>query len=58
MVDCLDAFAAILSPGLMQRYALALIPTGEPTSGTHCFRAKYLGIFSYVKNLQKLAKGQ
>jgi hypothetical protein len=24
---------------------LTLIPTGEPTSGPHCFRAKYLGIF-------------
>ncbi len=24
---------------------LTLIPTGEPTSGPHCFGAKYLGIF-------------
>ncbi len=42
----------------MRNNALTLIPTGEPTSGTHCFRAKYLGILFYVKNLQKIAKGQ
>jgi hypothetical protein len=29
---------------------LTLIPTGEPTSGPHCFRAKYLGIFLCKKS--------
>jgi hypothetical protein len=36
-------------------FSLTLIPTGETTSGPHCFRAKYLGIFLNEKNLQKIA---
>jgi hypothetical protein len=43
---------------LFTQLDLTLIPAGEPTSGPHCFRAKYLGIFFYVKNLKKIAKGQ
>jgi hypothetical protein len=32
---------------------LILIPTGEPTSGPHCFRAKYLRIFFMEKICKK-----
>jgi hypothetical protein len=54
-----EEFTTLLGPYKMAKsehdYAmLTLIPTGEPTSGPHCFRAKYLGIFD-VKNRQKIA---
>jgi hypothetical protein len=43
----------ISAADILVHTVLTLIPTGETTSGPHCFRAKYLGIFFYVKNLQK-----
>ncbi len=54
-----DYLSLVLTPlKICWTIPLTLIPTGEPTSGPHCFRAKYLKIFFYVKNLQKIAKGQ
>jgi hypothetical protein len=39
---------------------LTLIPTGEPTSGPHCFRATViiLEFFKSKKYVKKIAKGQ